>query len=336
LTGEEVNGLLAPGKLYAGRLYTFDFELPKVSEKDESIVYHEERYIRMFLRSRGLFLRKLSPGTFLKVADQEWVVTIHWEDMYFKWTAQSQVSGLLFRGDHQQIELTYRTSAAAECSRLLGLITSQIPAEQIHDYTRLKEQVLSGLERKDYSTRSPACEFRVITQSESRFEYGIFLEVGNLGNPLFSAIISSSEPMDHDAILDAIVESLDDGDLSAYNIINTERFLVELAAWVHEHIPAEIEWSEGEEGWTVTLLVDTKRREIEWVAKEGIQGEETQGIIDISHEIIEQLGQENACNEMRRFVEEEVLPSLPKISNLEDVLDLQIAEVVQRIILGDT
>jgi len=35
MTGEEVNGLLSPGKFYTGgRLYTFDFIMPKVSEQD--------------------------------------------------------------------------------------------------------------------------------------------------------------------------------------------------------------------------------------------------------------------------------------------------------------
>ncbi|MHA2069328.1 MAG: hypothetical protein ACXABY_33625, partial [Candidatus Thorarchaeota archaeon] len=87
LTGEEVNGLLAPGKLYAGKLYTFDISLPAVSEKDESIVFHEERYIRMFLRHLGLPLKQLSPGTFLEVADQHWMISIDWDGSYFKWQA---------------------------------------------------------------------------------------------------------------------------------------------------------------------------------------------------------------------------------------------------------
>ena len=107
MTGEEVNGLLAPGRLFAGRLYTLDFTQPTVSEMDESIAFHEERYIRMFLRSKGLHLKKLPLGTFLQITDQKWVVSIEWEDSYFKWKAQSTATSLSFKGGEQYEPLVH-------------------------------------------------------------------------------------------------------------------------------------------------------------------------------------------------------------------------------------
>ncbi|MGY5851982.1 MAG: hypothetical protein RTU92_00275, partial [Candidatus Thorarchaeota archaeon] len=117
LTGEEVNGLLAPRRLYAGRLYILDLALPSVSEKDERIVFHEERYIRILLRDQGLPLKPLESGTFLQILNQQWKVSIVWDGRYFKWQAQSTVSSLFFKGDDQTVELEHGHSAQEECKR---------------------------------------------------------------------------------------------------------------------------------------------------------------------------------------------------------------------------
>ena len=235
LTGEEENGLLAPGKFYAGRLYTLDFTLPMVSEKNESIVFHEERYIRIFLRSKGLPLRKLHPGTFMHVAGQHWAISIEWEDHYFKWTAKSLVSGLFFRGNLQKIELSHGQGIEGECNRILEVITSQIPEEQIQQYAGLREQVLLGLENQGYSEKSPECELRVITTSENHFEYGVFLAVGLQRQPLSVSNIELDDPMNPDWIIEDLSNGVNEGGLSIYNIVNLNEFLDKLIDWVNEH-----------------------------------------------------------------------------------------------------
>jgi hypothetical protein len=57
------------------------------------------------------------------------------------------------------------------------------------------------------------------------------------------------------------------------------------------------------------------------------------GTIYSSHDEIRQFGQEGACKEVRRLFELEVIPCLREISNLDDVFEEQIPEVVRRIIL---
>jgi hypothetical protein len=174
LTGEKVNGLLSPGRLYAGKLYTFNLILPRVSEKDESVVFHEDRYMRMLLRKRGLFLKRLAPGTFLKINNQQWVVSTEWDERYFWWQAQSVATGLFFRWHTQTIEVAHGHGTQRECKRLTDILTSQIPSAAIVEYDKLREQILLGLMNRGYTETSPECELRVIEQSEHVFRYGVF------------------------------------------------------------------------------------------------------------------------------------------------------------------
>ncbi|MFX0045710.1 MAG: hypothetical protein ACFE8Z_07670, partial [Candidatus Hermodarchaeota archaeon] len=156
MTGEEINGLLAPGRLYAGKMYILQISKPTVSLMNKSIVFHENRYIRMLLRAVGLFLRPLEPGTFLKVSDQKWHVDISWEGIsYLRWSAQSLLSGLYLDGPVHIIELVHGHDAQEECERLLDVITSHIPPSQIVEYDDLEERVLSGLRNRGYSETSP-------------------------------------------------------------------------------------------------------------------------------------------------------------------------------------
>jgi hypothetical protein len=236
LTGEEVNGLLAPGRFYAGKLYMFDIIIPSVSEKDESIVFHEERYIRMFLRNQGLPLKQLPPGTFLHTVNQQWIVSVDWDGNFFKWQAQSTVSALFFKGNHQIIELTHGHGAQEECERLLSIITSQISVAYILNYPELKEHVLAGLRNRGYSKSSPVCELRIIEQSASTCRFGVFLCEGSQRTPFLEYTIEAIRGVKSDALLEEIMVGLEEGDMSAYNIRNTEVFFQKISAWVDKHI----------------------------------------------------------------------------------------------------
>jgi hypothetical protein len=146
-TGEEVNGLLASGRLYAGRLYEFDVTLPEVSENDESVVFHEERYIRILLRSHGLTLRALNPGTYLRIGEQKWRISLSWaEKGYVRWSAQSTVTGLLFIGSSDVIELPIGLGRKDQCENIMNVISSHLPLERILDSGQLEEEILFKLE----------------------------------------------------------------------------------------------------------------------------------------------------------------------------------------------
>jgi hypothetical protein len=236
LKGAEVNGLLSPGRIYAKGLYTFDFKLPEVSEKDESIVFHEERYIRMLLHNQGLPLKNLSPGTFLDTGNQQWMISTEWDGLFLKWSAQSVSSGLFFRGDNQVIELSHGQGAKEECERLLNIISSQIPPAQIVEYNILEEMILSGLRNLGYSDSSPKCELRIIEKSERLCRYGVFHADGFQRDPFLSHIIEIKGPVHIDVFLEEISTGLIEGEMSAYNISNTNAFLEKISDWVSEYV----------------------------------------------------------------------------------------------------
>lgn len=328
LTGEEVNGLLAPGRLFAGRLYILDFTPPPVSEKDESIVFHEERYIRMLLRTHDINLVQLPPGTFLHVSNQKWKISIVWDGKYFTWQAQSTVTGLPFKGDNQTVELVHGHSAQEECERLLGHITYQIPLAQIHEYSELEEQIVMGLKDRVYSKTSPVCELRVIELSAEVFRYGIFLPESSQRTPLESFTIEAGEGCT-DEIMEEIAAGLDEGKMSAYNIRNAEQFMEQLSLWVHGHIQ-DSEWeSEEPAEYEVTLTLDDSMEFILWEAKEQGSKEPKSGILYDDLKTLLNRGLREANHDLRELFECDVVRAVGVVVNLENVMKQQIPELVR-------
>jgi len=325
-TGAEVNGLLAPGKLFAGRLYTLDFILPMLSEKDESIVFHEERYIRMLLRQHDVHLKKLSPGTFLHATGQQWKVSIEWDDRHFKWQARSQLTGLFFSGGNQTVKLIHGHGAQEECDRLLNIITSKIPPAQIHEYSELEQHVLLGLKNRGYSKKSPACELRFIEQSDDVCRYGIFLSESSQRTPLESFSIEAGYPSDPEVVLEVIAAGLTEGTMSVYNVRNVEEFMEQLSLWVNEHV-LEAEWeSEGPVEYEVTITLDDSMQSILWEAK---SDRHKSGVLYDDLKILLHAGLREAIHQVREIFKLDVIPQLGVVSNLEDVLKKQIPEMVR-------
>jgi hypothetical protein len=246
MTGEVVNGLLVPGRLYAEKLYLLEVTQPTVSKRDENIVFHEDRYIRMLLRGMGMSLKPLEPGTFLNVSRQKWYVEISWDgSSYLRWSAQSTVSGLLFTDGHHIIELSHGHGVEEECEKLMESVTSDIPEEEIANYSELEERVLSGLKNLKYSGSSPPCHLRVIESSSTVFSYGVYPEEGILREPLARITIEAEGGYSPDVLIEMFEMSLSEGDLSHFNIRNTRSFLRKLETWVRRYVPdIEDVWEE--------------------------------------------------------------------------------------------
>ena len=338
MTGEEVNGLLAPGRLYAEKLYLFDVSLPTVSEKDESVVFHEDRYIRMFLRDMGLPLKSLEPGTFLLVPEQEWIVDITLDGRsYLKWSAQSTVSDLFLRNGRRTIELVHGNGIKKECKRVMDIITSDIPQGRIVGYSELEERVMSKLRTLGYSKSSPPCELRVLESTMDVFRYGVYQRGVSSGTPLMTSNIQATCGQSPDTIVEMMETSMSEGDLSHYSIRNTTSFKKRLATWVQEFVQVtEEDWSEDEdaeqeEEWKVTLYVTIGRRAVSWEATQKDNDEYPGGILDVDEKVLVDGDIEEAEQEVREAFEVEVVPKLTHITNLEDVLETQVPEVVREI-----
>jgi hypothetical protein len=332
MTGEEVNGLLAPERLYAGKLCKLDITVPSVSEKDESVVFHEDRYIRMLLRANELILKRLKPGTYLSIREQKWMVDITWDGAdYVKWTAQSIVSGLSFKGVRHTIELTHGQGAEQESARILEIITSNIPRERIVDYSRLEERVLKNLQNLDYSKTSPPCELRILELSENTCRYGVF-PVGRTRKEAFLTLtIEVTGEESPDAIIEGVEMSLSEGELSAYSIRNKNTFLKKFMTWVNKVTPDRELMVEVSAEWTVTLFVNEEGRAIHWEAEQyGIERQLT-GLLYDDLKVLLGAGIREAVRDVRETFELDIIPELGIVSNLDVVLKRQVPEVVREI-----
>ncbi len=329
MTGEEVNGLLAPGRVYAGLLYLFDFSVPTVSEKDESVVFHEERYIRMFLRGKGMILKRLPPGTYLSVGKQKWMVDISWEDAYLKWKAQSTVSGLFFKGSHHTIELIHGHGAEKECERIMNIITSDISQGHIVNDTQVKEVVLLDLKGLGYSESSPKCELRVIESTDSSFSYGVYPIEGPLSGPLAEFTINATG--DAVSSVDGIVISLSEGNLSHFTIRSQESFMKKLSSWVSDNVPVMGDEFEEPEEWEVTLYVDPETHGIHWKAEQEDSGTHQTGPLYDYRKVLLDDDIEEVEKILREIFEGDVVSELVYISNLDEVLEEQVPEVIREL-----
>ena len=259
------------------------------------------------------------------------MVSIAWDESHFKWQAQSTISGFYFRGNHQTIELVHGHGAQDECERLLNIITSQISSSRIVEYTELKEQMLAGLKDCGYSKSSPACEFRVIEQSESIFQYGIFLREGSQRNPFLAYTVETTGEIDPDAVLEEIMRSLEEGELSVYNIKNAESFLKKLSSWVSEHISVVEEYSEEPEEYEVTLSVGDKGDAIIWKAEVHGAEESKTGVLYDDLKVLLHAGIREVIREVREIFELDAVTQIGVVANLDDVMKQQIPDMIRHI-----
>ncbi|MGY5852862.1 MAG: hypothetical protein RTU92_04775, partial [Candidatus Thorarchaeota archaeon] len=218
-----------------------------------------------------------------------------------------------------------------ECKRLLDIITSQIPSSRIVEYAEFSEQVLSGLKNRGYAKTSPECELRFIVQSESVCRYGVFLADESQREPFLEYSIATTGAGCTDAILEEITTKLNEGEVSAYNIRNTERFIEQISSWVNEYVQEMGEISEEPEEYEVTLSIDDKGEAIIWKAEVyGAEGSKT-GFLYDDLKVLRDAGIREATREVREIFELDVVSQLGVVSNLDDVMKQQIPEMVRSI-----
>ncbi|MFW9887402.1 MAG: hypothetical protein ACFFER_04430 [Candidatus Thorarchaeota archaeon] len=332
MTGEDVNGFLSAERLYAGKLYLLEISLPDVSVKDESIVFHEDRYIRMFLRSRGLFLRRLEPGTYLRVSDQKWAVEITWEGIsYLRWSAWSTVSGLPFSGSNHTISLLHGCSVDEEYRRIMGIITSEISEMRIANRPELEAGLRSGLKNIGYSRFSPPCEIRVIESTKTTFVFGVYPVEAFRREPLMRRTIEAAGKESPDSLIEMIEAAMSDGDMSYYSIRNKESFMKKLTTWVNRCVPVIEDTIEEPEEWEVTLSADMMKHEIHWEAKQYLTKAHRIGLLYDDKKILVKGNIRDAIRDVREIVEEDLVPELGHISNLEEILNVQVPELIREL-----
>ncbi len=270
---DELSGFRAPRMLFAAwKLYILKVSQPEVSEKDESVVFHEDKFIRIFLREMGQPLKPLAPGTFLQVAGQEWHVEASWRDIdHLEWNAQSTVSGLYARDSRGTIELDHGHGAKKECARILGLITSGVLDGRVENLSQVEEAVRSGLRSSGYSSKSsPPCELRVSKSTGTVFSFGVIPVGGGLDESYVDITIEADCSESPEQVLNMRDAAFLEGDLSHYNFRNKMSFWNRLSEGAERNVP------DGE--LLVEEEVEGEQEYIESEYEEGLEPDYEEGL----------------------------------------------------------
>ena len=148
----------------------------------------------------------------------------------------STVSGLFFKGNRHTIELTHGRGAEEERNRILELITSEVLQEQIANYSKLEDLLISDLRDLGYTKTSPQCELRVIKSTNSSFIFGIYPVERSSREPIHKITIKNTGEDSPDSLFQGFESSLSEGELSHFYIINNDPFLKKLESWVKRYI----------------------------------------------------------------------------------------------------
>ncbi|MHA1769646.1 MAG: hypothetical protein ACTSV3_07315 [Candidatus Thorarchaeota archaeon] len=319
MTGEEVNAILAPGRYFSRKLFHFDVTLPAVSERDESIVFHEDRFIRILFRQQGRNLKPLAPGTFLMVDEQHWKISVEWDEReHFRWHAQSVLTNLLLTGCENTVKLRHGHGAEEERDRLMKVVESCISPDRIANYDELSNSVLVGLKKLGYTSTSPTCEIRVMEQSTTELRCGIFSVEGVQRTPYDSFTIRASDGLSCSALVEGVEEGLDAGSLSKYNIKNRKAFLERVQAWAQKSTQL-FERVDNEKGWTVTLMADVDQCAILWKAEEDETGKVQSGVLFDDPKFLLNTRFQRSVREIREIAGPDLTSQLGSVLNLDDV-----------------
>ena len=154
--------------------------------------------------------------------------------------------------------------------------------------------------------------------------------------PFLSYAVKTTEPMSADTVLEGIAMGLAEGDMSAFNIRNTEVFLELISNWVSENVQEIEEQSEEPEEWTVYLSIDTKKRAIIWEAEVYETERSKRGVLYDDPKILLNAGIRAAVREVRETFEIDIVSELVVVSNLDEVMKEQIPDVVRSLQAGST
>lgn len=99
--------------------------------------------------------------------------------------------------------------------------------------------------------------------------------------------------------------------------------------WVSQYVPVRESEAEEPEEWAVTLSVDKKKHEIHWTAE--LNDRHKTGIFYYDMKILRDYTIERAQQEVTEIFERDVVSEIGCISNLDDVIKVQIPEVIQEL-----
>ncbi|MDF1537901.1 MAG: hypothetical protein P1Q69_03255 [Candidatus Thorarchaeota archaeon] len=206
--------------------YSIEIVFPKLSEKTESIVYHEDTWIRRLFRENGLRLKSILPGSFTRVENQSWEVTLVWRSSNVEWFAKSKLTGLRWSDLFQILKLDYSLTLSEQRGEILDFITARVSLERISNCQFLIGTIERNLREKGFSETEVVCRIEFVRIDSTKFRYKV---VSGKDNVILDVTHVLDGSFTKDEELDMMQISLWEGELSSYNIINREEFLEEFS-----------------------------------------------------------------------------------------------------------
>ncbi|MFW9890051.1 MAG: hypothetical protein ACFFER_17850, partial [Candidatus Thorarchaeota archaeon] len=227
-TGKEIYGQLSTGRIKLDKsLYSINLKLGHIKDESDFYAYHEDRWIRRLLRDNDIHFKQLTPGTFLWVSEEKWKLDFIIHESVLEWVAVSEVTGFPLERTAFRYILNPNLNLEESLQDILGNIKQRIAINRVVNLENFKMLLSTRLEGSGYGISSPECHLEV--SCEQRILKIRLIQIGRKPPIVISEeAFLVKENDDGDELLDAIHNRLEEGNLSAFNITNTEDFLEEL------------------------------------------------------------------------------------------------------------
>jgi hypothetical protein len=174
-----------------------------------------------------MHFKQLAPGTSLRISEEKWNLDFTIHDNILEWVAVSEVTGFPLEGAAFRYSLNLTFNLDESIQDILGNIELYLNVERIANLEDFKMLLSTRLESSGYNILSPECQLEV--SSEERTLKVKLIQIGGISPIMLSEeAFLVKEDDSRDDFLDSIYYRLDEGDLSSFNITNTEDFLEKL------------------------------------------------------------------------------------------------------------
>ncbi|TFG32447.1 hypothetical protein EU528_03380 [Candidatus Thorarchaeota archaeon] len=233
MSGREIFGQLAAGKIDAGQvIYNIEISLEYDFSSREFYVYYEDDWIRRVLRRNDIYLKKLTPGTYLR-DDERWIIEYSIQGNYIQWVGISSLTDIHWKDRIFQFQLNPSLNLRNAKDEFLNSITDEISSDIILNLHDINIEIETILSNRGYGEIGPQC-FLSISRNGNEFTITLAEE-----NEMVARIISKDtfrieSTENREAVLEGFYGQFDSGELSEYNIANGDEFMQELETLLDE------------------------------------------------------------------------------------------------------
>lgn len=224
MKGRDLHGLLSPRRIWSGRLYEINITFNHAPGSSECLVFQEEKWIRKLLRSFGVNLPQIPPGSFLRADEEKWIVeisTIEYDGV--TWNAISTLTGKRFSYYSNKFPLDFTNNLEEELARILHSIMESIGVtpEKLHRYTEIEESLATELRSWGFGDSSPPCRL-LVNHIDSEIHFVVKLRDLKGNREVARATIKADKIASKTREEEQFIEELENGWLSHFVIVNEE------------------------------------------------------------------------------------------------------------------